>query len=405
MQKINTAIHSSEVATSVVFSVHWGFLLLVMSPLGALFQLLVVMPFEILGIFWKNYKLAAFHNTRSDKHATLAILITGCDTGFGHTLALEFLSASPPPPPSANSCLYKSASYVIYAGCYNQAGCDALALEASSVETLYGNMLVPIVMDVTSPSSSVSAIAKLIKFVDATPLAYLHSVINNAGIGTPGLVDILSLDDEPERGKPSFKNDMDVNYYGMLRTVKNAMPLLKQQVSYSDKSLRYSNGAQVINITSMAGIVSSPCMSAYSSSKFAAEAMSTALRHELKPWGISVCTVNPSFHKTPLVGGIGPSFERLWESGMTEEHQDQYGRKYFNELKYMGTKQSQGAEWEACNVSDGIIRAVRDRFGGQLLIGLDAKLFISLMRHLPVWAQDYMVGFICPRLGPAMLGE
>jgi len=97
-------------------------------------------------------------------------------------------------------------------------------------------------------------------WLHASPDRYLHALVNNAGIGTPGFVDMLNVDPVFANGQ-SYRNDMEVNFYGMIRSVQAALPLFKAQSSRNSAS-RYSS-AIIVNVTSMAGLVASPNMSAY----------------------------------------------------------------------------------------------------------------------------------------------
>lgn len=93
--------------------------------------------------------------------------------------------------------------------------------------------------------------------------------VNNAGIGDGGPVDWMSMD--------AYRKVMDVNFFGMVDCVKQALPMLKR-----------SKG-RVVNVSSLAGqIPGTPIMSGYCASKHAADAFTTSLRIELIPWGIKV---------------------------------------------------------------------------------------------------------------------
>jgi NAD(P)-dependent dehydrogenase (short-subunit alcohol dehydrogenase family) len=48
--------------------------------------------------------------------------------------------------------------------------------------------------------------------------------------------------------------------------------------------------------------VAAPLLGAYAASKFALEALSDALRSELRPWGMHVCSVQPGPIDTPIWG-------------------------------------------------------------------------------------------------------
>jgi NAD(P)-dependent dehydrogenase (short-subunit alcohol dehydrogenase family) len=113
-----------------------------------------------------------------------------------------------------------------------------------------------------------------------------------------------------------------VNYFGLIRCCKAFLPLFKEQAIQETHT-----GGRIINITSMAGLISNGVMgmSAYSASKHAANAFSHILRTELlSSYNIQVCTVNPSFHKTPLVDTMGDVLSNIWEK-LDPKLKEEYG--------------------------------------------------------------------------------
>ncbi len=74
----------------------------------------------------------------------------------------------------------------------------------------------------------------------------------------------------------------DTNVFGALRICQQVLPTMRKQ----DSGL-------IINMSSLGGLIAVPTMSAYTSSKFALEAMSEALYHELMGTGIDVVIMQP----------------------------------------------------------------------------------------------------------------
>jgi short-subunit dehydrogenase len=74
----------------------------------------------------------------------------------------------------------------------------------------------------------------------------------------------------------------DSNVFGALRVCKAVLPAMRAQ-----------GGGTIVNMSSLGGLLAVPYMSAYTSAKFALEAMSEALYHEVKPLGIDVVIVQP----------------------------------------------------------------------------------------------------------------
>jgi NAD(P)-dependent dehydrogenase (short-subunit alcohol dehydrogenase family) len=98
----------------------------------------------------------------------------------------------------------------------------------------------------------------------------------------------------------SVQKIYDVNVFGVLRMVRAVAPISRAQ-----------GFGRIINISSIAGRVVTPVNGIYSSTKFALEAVSDALRWELQPFGIKVIVIEPGpirtkFDETYKREGIAP---------------------------------------------------------------------------------------------------
>jgi len=300
----------------------------------------------------------------------LGVVITGCDTGFGNLLAIALAERY-------------GDNLTIFATVVTNKGFDDLSAKVRKIEG--GHSIVVVPLDVTD-NESVKNCAEIVNdWVKEDPsVRSLHAVVNNAGVGTGGEVDWLQM--------KNFEFDMGVNYFGMVRVTKAFLPLLKEQEE-ERRGKKTSIEPRIINVTSMAGLTCGPTLASYSASKHAAEAFSSTLRYELSNWGIQVITVNPSFHKTPLVGGIANGVDKVVKS-MPKKQQRQYGENYFDKTIKQAIQASSTAEWDADNVTTALIKAVVQAHPrSQMLIGLDAKFGIPLIRHSPVWIQDFTFKF------------
>jgi 3-dehydrosphinganine reductase len=110
--------------------------------------------------------------------------------------------------------------------------------------------------------------------------ATLDILINSAGVAHPGYVQELDIS--------IFNWMMEVNYFGTVNMTKEILRIM----------LPKSSG-YIVNISSMAGIISIFGYTAYGASKFAVKGFSDALRQELKFHGIGVSIVFPSDTDTP----------------------------------------------------------------------------------------------------------
>ena len=109
----------------------------------------------------------------------------------------------------------------------------------------------------------------------------LDVVVNNAGTALAGAVENTSIEEA--------KQQMEVNFFGVLRVCRAALPLMRQQ-----------GEGYIVNIGSIGGLIALPYQAMYSASKFALEGMTEALRLEVRRFGIKVILVEPGDHKTAL---------------------------------------------------------------------------------------------------------
>ena len=174
-----------------------------------------------------------------------------------------------------------------------------------------------------------------------------------------------------------------VNYFGMIRTIKAFLPSLKAQArDYKD--------ARVINIVSMAGLVVGGLAAPYHGSKYAAEALSTSLRMELHPFHIRVITVNPSFHTTPLTTNMRKTVTEMW-NGLPSNLQEEYGDDFFQQFIHNGVDLAESCMWRAKVVQQELVKSVLHvQPPSQIIVGSDAKYSMMILRHMPVWLQDWM---------------
>jgi short-subunit dehydrogenase len=106
-------------------------------------------------------------------------------------------------------------------------------------------------------------------------------LINNAGVALHGNFDEISLDD--------FRLLMNINFWGTVYGVNYFLPLLKRE-----------RRAQIVNISSVFGMIAPAGQCAYSASKFAVRGFTEALRHELEGGNVGVSCVHPGGIRTQI---------------------------------------------------------------------------------------------------------
>ncbi|MEZ0487658.1 SDR family oxidoreductase [Fibrella aquatica] len=174
------------------------------------------------------------------------VLITGASTGLGESIATYLARRG----------------FIVY-GTSRQAG-----LSKDSVHML--------TMDVIDPQSIQQVVDQILQ-----QEGRLDVLINNAGLGIAGPVELLSLTD--------VERVFDTNVFGVIRMVQSALPIMRQQRS-----------GLIINISSIAAEAGLPYRGAYSASKAAVERLTEALRLELTPFGVQVCSVQPGGTRTDI---------------------------------------------------------------------------------------------------------
>ncbi|MEY4745748.1 MAG: hypothetical protein RLZZ442_340 [Cyanobacteriota bacterium] len=118
----------------------------------------------------------------------------------------------------------------------------------------------------------------------------LDALVNNAGFGEVGPLETLPLD----RARAIF----EVNVFGLMGLTQQLLPAMRER-----------GRGRIVNISSIAGRWVSPGSGWYGASKFALEALSDALRLELKAFGVNVVVVEPGVIATDFANVAAPSIE------------------------------------------------------------------------------------------------
>ncbi len=185
-----------------------------------------------------------------------SVLITGATDGLGRAAAL----------------LLAQRGYRVFAAgrsAEKRAQLDTLAREKNlPLETLE--------LDVTDDTSVQRAVAGVLAKTGA-----IDFLINNAGVNFTAAVEDLRLED--------WRRQFETNFFGVLRVTQAVVPHMRERRS-----------GRILMMSSVSGFVTAPTQGAYSSSKFALEAMSNALRLELYPFNVQVVLIEPGY----IVTGI-----------------------------------------------------------------------------------------------------
>ncbi|HEY5188936.1 MAG TPA: oxidoreductase [Solirubrobacteraceae bacterium] len=183
--------------------------------------------------------------------ASKAVLITGCSSGIGHATA-ERLHAD-------GYRVYATARKTAAITDLKELGCTTLAL------------------DVTSEESMAAAVTQVTEAEGAVGV-----LINNAGYSQSGAVESVSLKD--------VRAQFETNVFGLIRMCQLALPGMREQGS-----------GKIVNLGSMGGRLTFPGGGLYHATKYAVEALSDALRFEVRGFGVDVILIEPGL----IVTGFG----------------------------------------------------------------------------------------------------
>src|SRR4051794_11499956 len=191
--------------------------------------------------------------------APAPVLIPGCSTGIGRATA-ERLARN-------GLNVYATARRVESIEDLQAAGCKTLALD---------------VTDEGSMQAAVSAV----EGADGAILA----LVNNAGYSQSGAVETIAMDD--------LRRQFETNVFGLVRMCQLVLP-----------GMRREGRGRIVNISSMGGRLVFPGGGAYHGTKFAVEAISDALRFEVRGFGVHVSIIEPGLIRTSFgdtAHGSGP---------------------------------------------------------------------------------------------------
>jgi short-subunit dehydrogenase len=212
--------------------------------------------------------------------------------------------------------------------------------------------------DLSDESSVKSAFTRI-----AAQTNRIDLLINNAGMGISGAVEHTRIEDA--------KNLFDVNFFGMVCAVQNAIPLL-----------RAAKG-RIVNVSSAAAALPVPFQAFYSASKAAVNSYSMALANELKRFGITVCAIMP--------GDVNTGFTAA--RNKNNEGADIYGGAIERSVSQMERDELNGMD--SLYAARQIFRIACSRKAKLIsTVGPKYWLFVILGKFLPAQIVNRIVGLI-----------
>jgi NAD(P)-dependent dehydrogenase (short-subunit alcohol dehydrogenase family) len=278
--------------------------------------------------------------------ASKAVLITGCSSGIGHATA-ELLAER---------------GWTVYATARRPA--TLTALEAKGCRTL--------ALDVTDEGSMQAAVDAVTEAEGA-----VGGLINNAGYSQSGAVESVPLDE--------VRRQFETNVFGLVRMCQLVLPGMREQ-----------RWGRIVNLGSMGGRLTFPGGGFYHATKYALEAISDAMRFEVRGFGVDVVLIEPGLIVTKFGEVASGSVKGVAGSGPYADFNRRVGEITEGAYKGPMTKLGAGPEAVAKTIASALeAKSPRARYA----VTPSAHLMINQRRFTPdrVWDLMMRVQFPTPR--------
>jgi NAD(P)-dependent dehydrogenase (short-subunit alcohol dehydrogenase family) len=201
------------------------------------------------------------------------VLITGCSSGIGRATAEHLVDGG----------------WNVY----------ATARKPESIEELARHGAKTLALDVNDESSMSKAVEEVER--DGP----IGALVNNAGYSQSGAIETIPMD--------SVRRQFETNVFGLMRMCQLVLPGMRDQ-----------GWGKIVNISSMGGKLVFPGGGVYHATKHAVEALSDALRFEVKGFGVDVVIIEPGAIRTGFEDAANAAIDELGEPEGTDG--DPYGK-------------------------------------------------------------------------------
>ncbi len=202
------------------------------------------------------------------------ILITGCSTGIGYTVALAL----------------QKRGWQVFASARKES--DVIRLRKLGLSALQ--------LDLDNSDSIQKATRKLLEQTEGR----LYALFNNGAYGQPGAVEDLS--------RETLREQFETNLFGWHELTCRIIPIMRQQ-----------GEGRIIQNSSVLGLVALPYRGAYNASKFALEGLTDTLRMELQGSGVYVSLIEPG----PIESAFRKNAHLKWQENIKTDrsfHRENY---------------------------------------------------------------------------------
>ncbi|HLY50221.1 MAG TPA: oxidoreductase [Solirubrobacteraceae bacterium] len=275
-----------------------------------------------------------------------AVLITGCSSGIGRATALELAQQG--------WKVYATARRPETLGELAERGCQTLALDVTDEDSMRAA-----VERVSSAEGSVGVL------------------VNNAGYSQSGAVETVPIEEA--------RRQFETNVFGLLRMCQLVLPGMREQ-----------GWGKIVNISSMGGRLTFPGGGLYHATKYAVEALSDAMRFEVRGFGVDVIIIEPGLIVTNFGEVAAGSVEAAGADGAYANFNRDVAK--LTEQAYKGPMARLGSGPEA--VAQAILRAITaKRPRARYPVTPSAHLLINQRRLVPDRVWDFLMRTQYPRPG------
>ena len=274
--------------------------------------------------------------TSTDDPAIRTALVTGASSGIGEDTARRL----------------RALGYTVYGA----------ARRTDRLRALAADGIRPLTMDVTDDASMTAGVNRILE-----ETGRIDVLVNNAGYGSFGAVEDVPMDEA--------RRQFEVNVFGLARLTQLVAPHMRAQGS-----------GTIINVSSIGGRLTTPLGGWYHATKYAVEALSDALRMELRPFGIDVVVIEPGCIRTAW-----------WAIAADHLEATASGSAYADQIRAVaGTMRSESNQRRysppevIARAIGKIVTARRPRT--RYVVGFMARPLIAARRILPDRAFDRLIG-------------
>ena len=275
------------------------------------------------------------------------VIVTGCSSGLGHELATQ---------------LYDRIDLNVVVTARSQ------SIEKLRKDFISTDRFLVRELDITSEED----IYKLVNEISCI-WGRIDVVINNAAVCYRGVIEHMD-----------FKSEMlqlSTNYLGPMALIRSVLPIMREQ-----------RGGQIINVSSVSGMLAMPTMGSYSASKHALEGATEALWYEARPFGIHVSLVELGFINSDSFKRVQLSNKAKMSTMLSGPHSE-----YYRSMEPLIERLMKISLTSPDTIARKIIKLMSKSSPPlRVTLTLDAFVFNLLKRLVPSNILNYLLYFMLP---------